>query len=115
MPSASREPQLLLADIEEACEKVLRFTANLDRDAAFAEAMRLDAILYNLHVIGEAVKKLPNVVRASRPGVPWREIAGMRDVVAHATFALDLALIWDAVQRDVPELLAAVRELRRQP
>ncbi len=108
-----RDPTIVLAEIEEAATKVLRFTAGRTRDEALADPMRMDAILHNLHVIGEAVKRLPEEVRSRKADIPWREIAGMRDVIAHAYFALDLDLVWDAIQRDVPVLLDAARELQR--
>ena len=111
MPSASRDPRIVLAEIEEAAAKILAFTHGLTRDEAFADAMRLDAVLHNLHVLGEAVKSLPEDIRSRRADIPWREIAGMRDVIAHAYFALDLGIVWDAIERDLPDLLAAVRNL----
>lgn len=105
----SREPLLFLSDIESACRRIVRYTGGLGRDEAFADGMRFDAVLHNLHVIGEAVKNLPEAYRESRPDVEWRKIAGMRDVVAHAYFALDLEILWDAVQNDVPALLSRVQ------
>ena len=76
--------------------------------------MRFDALLHNLHVIGEAVKKLPEDFRNLHPDLPWREIAGMRDVVAHAYFALDLDILWDAVQNDVPSLQSRVEQMMQE-
>jgi len=62
-------------------------------------------VLYNLHVIRKAVKNLPQDFRKRHGEVPWREIAGMRDFVAHAYFALDLDILWDAISHEVPNLL----------
>jgi uncharacterized protein with HEPN domain len=73
--------------------------------------MRLDAILFNLHVIGEAAKKLPSDLRERYADVPWREFSGMRDIIVHVYFALDLDIVWDAIQNDVPRLLRRVREI----
>jgi len=50
----SRSAYLLLADIEESCKKIVRYTGGMDRDPVFTDEMRFDAILFNLHVIGEA-------------------------------------------------------------
>lgn len=80
-------------------------------DDVFKDDVRLDAILLNLHVIGEAVKKLPEDLRSRHPKVAWREIAGLRDFISHAYFALDLDIIWDAIRSDVPALLDAVRRI----
>jgi uncharacterized protein with HEPN domain len=105
MPSVSRSHVEFLEDVEEACSRIVEYTQGLGRDQLFNDRLRLDGVLHNLHVIGEAVKKLPADLRTRYPLVPWREIAGMRDVVAHAYFALDLEILWRGVEQDVPELL----------
>ena len=106
----SREPLLFLEDIESSCAKIIRFTADRERDEVFVDEMRFDAILLNLQIIGEAVKKLPASLRDRYPQVEWREIAGLRDFVAHAYFALDLAILWSAIQA-VPLLQDQIREI----
>lgn len=107
----SRDLRLFLEDIENACRKIVHYTDGSTREEVFSDEMRFDAVLHNLHVIGEAVKNLPNAFRERHPTVAWREIAGMRDVVAHAYFALDLDILWDAIRTDVPALLDRVPEL----
>lgn len=104
----SRDPRVFLEDISTACRKIVRFAGGLERDEAFADEMRFDAILHNFHVIGEAVKNLPAEVREEHSEIPWREIAGMRDFVAHAYFALDLDILWNAIDQEVPTLLERV-------
>jgi uncharacterized protein with HEPN domain len=107
----SRDPLLLLEDIEKSCLKIVRYAEGRERGEVVGNEMRLDAILFNLHVVGEAVKGLPESFRQRHKEVAWREIAGMRDFIAHAYFALDLDILWDAVSRDVPALLARVRSI----
>ena len=109
----SRDPLLFLEDIEKSCEKVLQYTAGRSKDQVFEDDIRADAVLLNLHIIGEAVKKLPGDLRERYPDVAWREIAGLRDVIAHTYFALDFDILWDAVERDVPALVDAVRRIIR--
>ena len=109
----SRDPLLFLEDIEKSCEKVVRYTKGCSKDQVFEDDIRADAVLLNLHVIGEAIKKLPGDLRERYPDVAWREIAGLRDVIAHTYFALDSDILWDAVERDVPALLDAVRRIIR--
>lgn len=105
----SRDTLLFLRDIEAACLKIQRFTAGRARDETFADEMRFDAILFNLHVLGEAVKRLPEDLRQRNSEIAWREIAGLRDFVAHAYFALDLEILWNAVAVAVPDLLEKIR------
>ena len=59
----SRDPALYLEDTQKSCEKIIRFSEGLDVDTLNSDAMRFDAILFNLHVIGEAVKNLPKQFR----------------------------------------------------
>ncbi len=80
--------------------------------------MRVDAVLRNLEIIGEAVKKIPNEVRARQPAIEWRKIAGLRDIVVHDYFGINMAIVWEVVQRRLPELYQAVVALldeERQP
>lgn len=107
----SRDPLLFLEDIEKSCSKIVLFTTGRTREETFADAMRFDAILMNLQIIGEAVKKLPLSLRQQYPDVAWREIAGLRDFVAHAYFALDQEILWNAVQEEVPKLFERIREI----
>ena len=65
----------------------------------------------NFHMIGEAVKRLPDDLKATHGDVAWRQIAGMRDIVVHLYFALDHEIIWDAIQNDVPALRAKVQTI----
>ena len=110
----SRDPLLFLEDIEKSCEKVVRYTHGLSKEQVFEDDLRVDAILLNLYVIGEAVKKLPTDLRERYPDIAWREIAGLRDVIAHAYFALDSGILWDAVEHDVPALLDAMKIIVRK-
>ena len=94
----------------EACEKVMR-SEGLDFHAFVRNELVYDAVLRNLEVLGEAAKKVPDSVRARHPSVEWRAIAGLRDVVAHAYFALDEATLWDIVAQKVPALAEVLRQI----
>ena len=57
-----------------------------------------------LEIMGEAAKKIPASFRAKHPEVPWKQIAGMRDILVHEYFGVDLAEVWHTVTQDIPEL-----------
>ncbi len=57
-----------------------------------------------IEIIGEAVKKIPSSIKDKYRDIPWREIAGMRDVLVHDYFGVDLDVLWKTVQQDIPEL-----------
>jgi len=70
-----------------------------------------DAVLHNLEVIGEAVKHLPDGLKAGFPGIPWKRIAGFRDVLAHAYFSLDDSIVWDVATNQMDALLVAASQM----
>jgi uncharacterized protein with HEPN domain len=108
----SREVDLWLEDILESGRLVSGWTRGLGPAEFRADRRTVDAVLRNLEVIGEAVKHVPEELRNREPSVPWRRIAGLRDVLAHAYFAVDLDLIWDVVANHLEPLLEAASRLR---
>jgi uncharacterized protein with HEPN domain len=84
----SRDAWLYVADMIEACERVLRFTKDVARADLAAGTMVHDAVLLNLEVLGEAAKRVPPEARVLAPAIAWRRIAGLRDVLAHAYFGI---------------------------
>ena len=76
------------------------------------QRIRRDALLYNLLILGEAVKALGDETKARRPEVPWRQIGGLRDVLAHEYYRIDLTEIESILKRDLPALETAITTLR---
>jgi uncharacterized protein with HEPN domain len=109
----SRSWELFLRDIEEASLKVERRTRDVSFDEFVANDVLYDAVVRNLEVIGEAVKGIPAEVRERCPGIDWRQIAGLRDILAHAYFAIDDATLWDIIRNKIPDLVRHVRRLRQ--
>jgi uncharacterized protein with HEPN domain len=106
----SREWQLYLSDLREAAEKVIRYSEGMNNIEFAGNELIRDAVLRNLEIIGEAAKHIPKGVRAEVPDIDWRRIVGFRDVVAHAYFGIDEAILWDIVSAKVPQLVDALNE-----
>jgi uncharacterized protein with HEPN domain len=70
-----------------------------------------DAVIRNLEVIGEAVKGLSDELRTSNSDVPWKQIAGMRDVLIHHYFGVKLDTVWQVVAEHLPTLSECIRKL----
>jgi uncharacterized protein with HEPN domain len=73
--------------------------------------MAYDATLRNLEILGEAAKNIPGEIRQRYPDVDWRGVAGLRDILAHAYFALDDETLWKVVRVDIPQLLNLLRQI----
>jgi uncharacterized protein with HEPN domain len=94
-----------LLDIERALRLILEFTAGMDQ-AAFSQDLKTQsAVLHQLMVIGEAVKRLSSEFRDAHPAIPWRLIAGMRDRLIHHYDEVDLDEVWRVIEKDMTELI----------
>jgi uncharacterized protein with HEPN domain len=105
----SRDESLYLADIQESCEKVMRFTRGMTYKEFGQDDLHFDAVLRNLEIIGEAVKNISEETRQRYPHIKWRKIAGFRDIVAHGYFGVNEETVWDIVENEIPTLLTTIR------
>jgi uncharacterized protein with HEPN domain len=67
--------------------------------------------LYNLAIIGEVVRGIPSEVEALHPEIPWDDVRGMRNIVIHEYFQVNLSIIWQTIQEDLVSLEFALRQL----
>ena len=98
-------------DIIDAVERILDLTVAADLDAFSANPMLHDAVLYNFVVIGEAASHVPPDVQARHPTVPWRDIRGMRNFVAHVYHGVNDEIVWDTITDDLPPLVSKLRRV----
>lgn len=103
-----------LLDIVEAIEKIeQRTSANIDD---FAEdEMQQVWVIHHLQMIGEAASKLSESLRLQNPEVPWDKMIGMRHVLVHGYFQIDLDVVWAAIEKDLPPLLESLRKILASP
>ncbi len=99
-----RDFEVYLEDIRQAIGKIQSYTAGITRDMFDQDDRTVDAVIRNLQIIGEAAKAIPDSIRAGYPNVEWKKIAGLRDILAHQYFEVDLDIIWDVLQNKLPEL-----------
>jgi uncharacterized protein with HEPN domain len=100
-----------LLDILNAATLVTEFVKSRHRSDLETDMLLRSAVLYQVAVIGEATKRLSREFREAHAEAPWRQIAGMRDVLIHGYDIVDLDTVWHVVSQSVPELLRLVEPL----
>ncbi len=103
-----RDYDLYISDIQTCCKKIIRFTENIDENEFFKNELIYDAVRSNLITIGEASKNLPENIRNKFQDVEWKKICGLRDILTHAYFGIDNAILWDVVHSKIPSLLESL-------
>lgn len=92
-----RDYKSFIDDILGAIQRIEQYTNDLDIEDFSESQLHQDAVIRNLEIIGEAVKRLPRNLRNKYPDIGWKKIAGLRDILIHAYFGIDVEIIWDVV------------------
>lgn len=108
----ARNARIFLDDIIESIQKIEEYTAGLDLSTFKARPMVTDAVLRNLEVIGEASGNIPQLVREAYPEIPWRRIVGLRNIVIHAYFNVDLDIVWQIITVNLPAVRGPLVRMR---
>ena len=93
-----------LQDIQESLSDIIAFTNGMKSEVFLGDKKTQYAVIRALEIIGEAVKKIPESIKNQYPHIPWKDIAGMRDILIHEYFGVNTNVIWKSVQDDIPVL-----------
>jgi uncharacterized protein with HEPN domain len=107
-----RAAPLLVEDIWEATEKIERYVVGLDHDSFIKDDKTIDSVVRNLEIIGEAANRLPENFRAQYPEIEWRKITGLRNRIVHDYFNIDVEIVWEILQKDLPNLKSKLSLIR---
>lgn len=99
-----RDYKVHLEDILEAIGKILKYTESLSFQSFSSDPKTIDAVIRNLEIIGEAVKKVPEDTRKLNPEIEWKNIAALRDILIHEYFGIDNEIVWDIIRNKLPVL-----------
>ena len=106
-----RDWRLRVDDILDAIHKIDVYTRSMTLEDFAQDSRTIDAVVRNLEIIGEASRHLDEPVLRAAPEIPWDKIRGLRNVVAHEYFGVDVGIIWQTARHDLPPLEAPLRRL----
>ena len=106
-----RSTKVFFQDILHAASKLRLYVDGLTLETFRKDERTIDAVIRNLEVIGEATKKIPQHIRSANPNVEWKQIAGLRDILIHEYFGIDVEIVWDIVQNHVPAYAEAIERI----
>jgi uncharacterized protein with HEPN domain len=100
----SRDLLLYIDDILSSIDKIQRYTAGIDKEAFFKDEKTFEAAIFNLQVIGEAAKEIPDNYRKIYSQIEWQKVVGLRNIIVHSYFSLSNEVIWTVIQDKLPDL-----------
>jgi uncharacterized protein with HEPN domain len=109
-----REYRDYLNDILDAANDVASFIKSMSYKEFILDRKTLNAVIRSIEIIGEAARHIPKSIKDKSHDIPWKEIVGMRNKIAHEYFGVDNKIVWDTAKRYLPKLRKQLELLVRQ-
>ena len=106
-PEADR---VLLAHMRDCLDRILEYT-NAERSRFDTSRLVQDAVIRNRQTLAESSQRLSSEIKSTEPQIPWRELAGFRNVIVHGYLGVDLGAVWLVIEQDLPALAEAVNRM----
>jgi uncharacterized protein with HEPN domain len=104
--------RVLLSHIADCIERISEYTGD-DKTGFMASRLVQDAVIRNLQTLAESTQRLSDAIKVTEPSIPWRDIAGFRNVLTHGYLGLDTQLVWSVIEQDLPGLAEAIVRMRQ--
>ena len=108
-----KDDRVYLLHVRDCLDRIVAYTRD-GREAFLADTKTQDAVIRNFEIVGEAVKNLSQAHKDAHPAIPWKRIAGLRDLLIHRYFGVKLETVWEVIEREVPDFRAAIDEMLEQ-
>jgi len=108
-----KDNNIFLEHILDSIKDIETYTLNQNKSGFSKEKMMQDAVIRKIEIIGEAVKNLPLHFRKKHTQIEWKQIAGMRDILIHEYFGVNISLVWNTLQTDIPNLKKQIIDLKQ--
>ncbi|MDR3679200.1 MAG: DUF86 domain-containing protein [Flavipsychrobacter sp.] len=109
---SKKSTSIIIDDILSFIDRIQLYTDIVSFDDFTANAMMVEACLYNIQIIGEAVTDLDDNIKAANPQIPWILITNMRNRITHEYAGVDLPAIWNVIKQDLPYLKVQLTKLK---
>jgi uncharacterized protein with HEPN domain len=109
-----KDPGIFIGHILDSIEIIEGYSEGMTEVDLMKLVDLQDKIIRRIEIIGEAVKNLPDDLKKAHHEIPWRDIAGMRDIVVHQYFGVDLEFVWHVVTKDIPELKPKLLKIQEE-
>ncbi len=109
-----RDLRLYLDDIVQSLDLIQEHTEGITKEGFYRNVLVQDAVIRRLEIIGEAARHVPARIRDKHPDIRWQDIVGMRNILAHEYFGVQLGRAWQVVQEDLPTLRAMIVKMKEE-
>jgi len=107
----TREYKLFIQDILQAIKDIDEFTSNMDFEEFCKDEKTKSAVVWQIHIIGEASKNISKSISDKYKEVPWKYMARIRDKIVHFYFGIDYEIVWDVVKKKLPEIKPLIEKV----
>jgi len=109
---SDRSDKLLVEDIWESIDKILRYTAGMNEATFKKQEMVVDAVIRNFEIIGEAASKISDEYARAHADVPFRQMTKLRNRLIHGYFIISLHVLWSEISRDIPAWKTQIEKIK---